>query len=61
VTPGASGSPVYYSQNNEVYFTGVLSGVLGDTTVAAAMDQDSHNWILGIVQQDGYYSDYIVV
>ncbi len=58
VTGGASGSPVYYSQDNDTYFTGVIAGVLGDTTVAAAMDEDSYNWILGIVQQDGYYTDY---
>jgi V8-like Glu-specific endopeptidase len=58
VTAGASGSPVYYSQNNDTYFTGVLAGSIGGMTVAAAMDEDSYNWILGIVQQDGYYTDY---
>lgn len=61
VTSGASGSPIYYSQNNENYFTGVLAGAFGDMTVAAAMDVDSHNWILGILQQDGYYTDYSLV
>lgn len=61
VTSGASGSPIYYSQNNEFYFTGVLAGALGGEAVAAAIDQDSHNWILGIVQQDGYYTDYTLV
>jgi len=62
VTAGASGSPIYfYAQNNDTYFTGVLAGLLGDETVAAAMDPDSYNWILGIVQQDGYYADYTLV
>lgn len=60
VTPGASGSPVYYAQTGNFYFTGVLAGTLGDTTVAAAMDTDSYNWILGILQLDGYYPDYIL-
>ncbi|MBU0970237.1 MAG: hypothetical protein KKC20_06295, partial [Proteobacteria bacterium] len=61
VTAGASGSPIYYSQNGITYFTGVLAGALGYTMVATAMDIDSHNWILGIVQQDGYYTDYALV
>ena len=34
VTAGASGSPVYYSQNNDTYFTGVLAGTIGGMTVA---------------------------
>jgi V8-like Glu-specific endopeptidase len=61
VTAGASGSPIYYTQNNETYFTGVLAGTRGNETVAVAMDQDSHNWILGILQQDGYYTNYTLV
>lgn len=52
---GASGSPVYYTRNNDFYLAGILSGKLGNSTVAAAMDQDSYLWILGILQQDGYY------
>ena len=58
VTGGASGSPVYYDQNNLTYFTGVFAGSMDDTPVAAAVDQDTHNWLLGIVQQDGYYMNY---
>jgi len=61
VTPGASGSPIYYSHNTAFYFTGVISGTLGETAVAAAMDSDSYRWILGILQQDGYYTDYTLV
>lgn len=61
VTAGASGSPIYYTQNNETYFTGVLAGNVGNRSVAAAMDQDSYNWVLGILQQDGYYTDYTPV
>ena len=55
VTAGSSGSPIYYLQDDNIYFAGVLSGSLGDNMVAAALDQDSYNWILGILQQDGYY------
>jgi V8-like Glu-specific endopeptidase len=55
VTAGASGSPIYYSQDDTTYFTGVMAGAIGDAIVAVAMDQDSYNWILGILQQDGYY------
>ena len=58
VTGGASGSPVYYDQNNLTYFTGVVAGFMDDTMVAAAVDQDTHNWLLGIVQQDGCYMNY---
>ena len=61
VSGGASGSPIYYTEDEIVYFTGVLSGTLGGSTVGAAMDQDSYNWILGIVQPDGYYTDYAAV
>jgi V8-like Glu-specific endopeptidase len=55
VTPGASGSPVYYMEDGTAYVSGILAGTLGSDTVAAAMDQDSREWLVGILQQDGYY------
>ncbi len=58
MTPGASGSPIFYTQNGQTFFNGVYSGASNDLQVATAIDQDSYNWILGIVQQDGYYTDY---
>jgi len=59
VTAGASGSPIYYSLDDTTYFTGVMAGTIGNAIVAVAMDEDSYTWILGILQQDGYYTDYI--
>ncbi len=64
---GSSGSPVYYTRNGDVYFTGVYAGewdLDGDGTIdqaAANIDTDSHNWILGILQADGYYTDYSLI
>lgn len=56
--PGASGSPIIYTQNNEYFAIGVYSGILDDATpAAAAMDVDSYNWLIGILQQDGFYLD----
>lgn len=55
ISGGGSGSPLYYTENGTTYFTGVMSGVFGTDPVAAAIDTDSYNWILGILQQDGYY------
>jgi len=60
-TAGSSGSPLFYTENGTVYFAGVMSGSMGGDPVAAAIDTDSYNWILGILQNDGYYTDYSVV
>ena len=54
-SPGASGSPVIYTQNNEYYFIGVYAGQVNNTPMAAAMDDNSYNWLMGILQEDGYY------
>ncbi|MCP4021136.1 MAG: trypsin-like serine protease [Desulfobacteraceae bacterium] len=56
-TGGASGSPIFYAYNDEYYAVGVYSGSLGNTPVAASFDKDSYNWILGVLQSDGYYLD----
>ncbi len=67
MTGGASGSPIFYTQEETTYFKGVYSGALvnlatsDETEVAAAIDRDSYNWILGVLQQDGYYTDYSLV
>ncbi|MCP4021012.1 MAG: trypsin-like serine protease [Desulfobacteraceae bacterium] len=54
---GASGSPVWYEQGEEYYCVGVMSGDKVSLPVAANLDTDSYNWILGVLQSDGYFTD----
>ena len=53
-TAGASGSPIFYEFNNDAYFAGVYSGFIGETPVAANLDSDSFEWMMGVLQSDGY-------
>ena len=57
--PGASGSPVFHEINDTPYIIGVYSGSLGDTPVAANIDNDTFNWIRDIVENDGYSLNFI--
>jgi V8-like Glu-specific endopeptidase len=49
VLGGASGSPVYYMENDTTYLAGVISGSLNNGMVAAAMDTDSLAWLNSIL------------
>lgn len=53
-TGGASGSPVFYQNGDELTVVGVYSGSHGDVPVAANIDADSYQWISNILAADGY-------
>lgn len=55
---GASGSPIFHKSDGTYNYVGVYAGTIDGEPVAAALDRDSFNWILGILQGDGYYLDY---
>ena len=60
-TGGASGSPVFYKSEGNFNVVGVYSGARDYEPVATAIDGDSHAWLMGTLQRDGYYLDYDIV
>ncbi len=54
---GASGSPVYRSDGDGFELVGVYAGLLEHSPVAAPIDNDAHDWVLTLLQADGYAED----
>ena len=55
---GASGSPVFATDaSGDPELVGVYTGLLDNSPVAAPIDVDAHDWVLTLLQDDGYFLD----